>query len=318
MITNYSRAPVRKCLSFFAAICLMAAGCADPPGGDNRVHPTYDEKTGRLTRLAYDSDGDGSTDTWGVMDGARVVRVEADENQDGKVDRWEHHLSPSDGQGLSPLETIERVERSTRHDGQVSRWEHFEKGVLVRVEEDTNGDHKVDKWETYAGGSLISMALDTEGLGKPDRRLTYRFDGSLDRLERLSDGSVGNQSEPAAQGPVSLSGTAKDEAKKPYLEFSARARDIQQGLVAGLTLLDLNGNFSLAGLTANTYIIELLNTDGKVVCTEGPFDMTQQTIKNDITIDCDKIPVAWWLLGAAALAGIPAGVAAGRPMSPAQ
>jgi hypothetical protein len=190
--------------------------------------------------------------------------------------------------------------------------------VLVRVEEDTNGDHKVDKWETYAGGSLISMALDTEGLGKPDRRLTYRFDGSLDRLERLSDGSVGNQSEPAAQGPVSLSGTAKDEAKKPYLEFSARARDIQQGLVAGLTLLDLNGNFSLAGLTANTYIIELLNTDGKVVCTEGPFDMTQQTIKNDITIDCDKIPVAWWLLGAAALAGIPAGVAAGRPMSPAQ
>jgi hypothetical protein len=190
-------ARVLACLSF-AVLCLTAAGCAEPSVGDDRVQPTYDEKTGRLTRLAYDSNGDGSTDTWGVMDGARVVRVEADENQDGKVDRWEYHLAPSDGEGLSPLETIERVERSTRHDGQVSRWEHFEKGTLVRVEEDTNGDHKVDKWETYANGSLASMMLDTEGLGKPDRRLIYKFDGSLDRIERLSDGSV-VETVPAAQ-----------------------------------------------------------------------------------------------------------------------
>src|SRR5262245_15080323 len=57
------------------------------------VKSEYD-KSGRLTRLTYDRDGDGKIDAWGYMDGSRVVRVEVDENGDGQVDRWEYHTDP--------------------------------------------------------------------------------------------------------------------------------------------------------------------------------------------------------------------------------
>ena len=156
------------------------------PSSAERIQPAYDGTSGRLNKLAYDANGDGTTDTWGYMDGVRVVRVEADENQDGQIDRWEFHREvPNAGKPGSPLDTVERVERATRHDGKVSRWEFFEQGALARVEEDTSGDGKVDKWETYANGSLVSMALDTTGRGQPDRRLLYRADGSFDRVETI-------------------------------------------------------------------------------------------------------------------------------------
>jgi hypothetical protein len=112
----------------------------------------------------------------------------------------------------------------------------------------------------------------------------------------------------AGQTTVTLAGTAKKEAKKPYLEFSARARNAQGGDIAGTTPLDTNGDFSLGNLPPANYVVELLNKDGKVVCTEGPYDLTGVTAKNDVDISCNKVPAAWWLLGAAAAAGVTAGV----------
>lgn len=109
---------------------------------------------------------------------------------------------------------------------------------------------------------------------------------------------------------TTLAGTAKDEAKKPYTEYTARARDVKAGTIGGSTPLDVQGNFSLIGLTTQNYLVELLNKDGKVVCTEGPFDMSKQAIKSDVVVDCGGIPAAWWLVGAAAAAGITAGIIA--------
>jgi hypothetical protein len=70
------------------------------------------------------------------MDGMRVVRVEVDEDGDGKVDRWEYHngSAPSGVAQGTVDKTIERIERATQHDGKVSRWERFDKGALVHVE----------------------------------------------------------------------------------------------------------------------------------------------------------------------------------------
>lgn len=168
---------------------VLAVGCSQSvpaPQGTEQIQPSYDPATGKLTRLAYDSNNDGTHDTWAYMDGPRLIRLEADENQDGKVDRWEYYPET----GVSGVrQPPERIERSTRFDGQVSRREFFEGGVLARVEEDTDGDGRVDKWETYAGGVLRLLALDTKGLGKPDRRLVYAADGSLDRIEEDADGS---------------------------------------------------------------------------------------------------------------------------------
>ena len=122
----------------------------------------------------------------------------------------------------------------------------------------------------------------------------------------------------AAQGNGALSGTAKDEAKKPYADYSARARDIQQGQIVSTTPLDTNGSFSLTGLATANLLVELVDKNGKVVCTEGPFDLAKQAQKSDVVVKCEKVPASWWLVGAAAAAGLTAGVASGEPASAAR
>jgi hypothetical protein len=115
----------------------------------------------------------------------------------------------------------------------------------------------------------------------------------------------------AQQAPpsVTISGIAKKEAKKPYTDYTTRARDVQTGVIAGTaTNSDPDANFSITGLPPANYVVELLNKDGKIVCTEGPYDLTKTFVKNDVDISCNKVPAAWWLLGIAAAAGITAGV----------
>jgi hypothetical protein len=117
----------------------------------------------------------------------------------------------------------------------------------------------------------------------------------------------------AGQQTATIAGTAKDEAKKPYADYTVRARDVSTGMIAGNVPLNTDGNFSLPDLSSSKYLVELVmhkNNQDKVVCTEGPFDLTQQMLKNDVVIDCGKVPAAWWLLGAAAAAGITAGIVA--------
>jgi hypothetical protein len=125
-----------------------------------------------------------------------------------------------------------------------------------------------------------------------------------------------------AQQTGALSGTAKNEAKKPFFEYTVQARNVGAGVsggpIAGAVALDANGNFSLTSLMPSKYVIELLNKNGKIVCTEGPYDLTQQLVKNDVVIDCKHVPVAWWLLAAAGAAAITAGVVAGGPTSASQ
>jgi hypothetical protein len=158
----------------------------------------YDKTTGKLKLLKYDSDGNGTVDTWSYMDGARVVRIEIDKNEDGKIDRWEYYDAnqklvrigtsrAQDGKEdswsyLAPDGAIERIEVSGKRDGKISRIEHYAKNVLVSAEEDGDGDGKMDKWETYDGARLASIAFDTAHRGTPDRRLIYGADGSA-RLE---------------------------------------------------------------------------------------------------------------------------------------
>jgi hypothetical protein len=198
-----------RCISFatvnFAAtiaaatLCLACgktSGSAATPGGSagseaqQAVTSEYNAD-GRLTKLSYDRDHDGKIDTWGYMDGTRVVRVEVDENGDGIVDHWEYHSKdaappPLDHPGPDP--TLERIEQATRYDGKVSRWEYFDHGELTHAEEDTDGDGKIDKWETYTAGVLTSIALDTAGRGTPNRRLVYK-DGVFDHAETDQTGS---------------------------------------------------------------------------------------------------------------------------------
>jgi hypothetical protein len=130
----------------------------------------------------------------------------------------------------------------------------------------------------------------------------------------------------AGQQTVTIAGTARDEAQRPYPDRNTvQARAVggpQDGQVVATTKLNNEANFSLPNLPAGNYTIELVvinpgNGEQRIVCTEGPFAMTQQLLRNDVVIDCGKVPVAWWLLGAAGAAGITAGILAANA-SPSQ
>ncbi|MEO6213928.1 MAG: hypothetical protein ABIP65_09910 [Vicinamibacterales bacterium] len=117
------------------------------------------------------------------------------------------------------------------------------------------------------------------------------------------------------QGAGSISGTADKQAKKPYADYSVRARNVQMGNIGASMPLDTEGKFALVNIDPAKYLVELLDKNGKVVCTEGPFDLSRQALKANVTIDCGN-PAAWWLLAAAGAAGITAGVVNSGPASP--
>jgi hypothetical protein len=120
-------------------------------------------------------------------------------------------------------------------------------------------------------------------------------------------------------GPGLIGGNAKKEAKKPYENYQVRARSIAAGQIVATTHLDAaEADFALRGLTPDRYMVELVNLrNGKVVCTEGPFELTSaDPNRTGVVIDCQKVPVAWLLLGAAGAAGITAAVATGDSRSP--
>jgi hypothetical protein len=163
-----------------------------------RIQPVYDAKTGKLQLLKYDANGNGTIDTWSYMDGARIVRIEVDSDEDGKIDRWEYY-GPNQqiekigfsrlGDGKEdawrfpgPSGAFDRIGISTRRDGKITRTEHYDGDRLVSAEEDVDEDGKIDKWETYKGDHLASVAFDTMHRGTPDRRMVYGVNGSA-RLE---------------------------------------------------------------------------------------------------------------------------------------
>src|SRR5262245_21732994 len=132
---------------------VFLSGCDRGVQKRSGILPEYDSKTGKLTLIRYDSDHNGRTDTWSYMDGARIVRIEIDRNEDGRIERWEHY---AEGNTLTKVGfsrrndgvedawifgksdgTIDRIEISTRRDGVIDRIEHYEKNLLLTAEEDT-------------------------------------------------------------------------------------------------------------------------------------------------------------------------------------
>jgi len=175
------------------SVLTLTISCGSQPG-ENRVKAIYDESTGKLGQLTVDAEKDGKPNIFSYMDGAKFIRVEIDNNEDGLIDRWEYYgadqrlekvgfsrsnegkadawaFEGSDG-------SIAKVEVSTYRDGRANRTEFYEKGVLVRAEEDTNKDGRVDKWETYANGGLSTVAFDIKGTGVPEQVIDYRPDSA--------------------------------------------------------------------------------------------------------------------------------------------
>jgi antitoxin component YwqK of YwqJK toxin-antitoxin module len=181
------RKPLRA-LPVFAAILSISCGGRTPKS--DRVQATYDKQSGKLVQLTVDAKKDGKPDIYSYMDGTNFVRIEIDNDEDGKIDRWEYYgkdhklekvgfSRANDGKPDSwayqaPDGSIARVEISTHRDGKIDRTEFYQNGVLVRAEIDGDGDGKVDKWETYADGALATVSFDTNHSGTPTTTIDYR------------------------------------------------------------------------------------------------------------------------------------------------
>jgi antitoxin component YwqK of YwqJK toxin-antitoxin module len=164
--------------------------CSKPSSLPNKVDATYDKTSGKLVQLTVNAVKDGKPNIYSYMDGTRFLRIEIDNDEDGKIDRWEYYGSnqkiekvgmsrSNDGKQDSwayqaPDGTVSKIEMSTHRDGKVNRIEFYEKGALARVEEDTDGDGRPDKWETYENGTLATAAFDTTHSGAPDKTIDYR------------------------------------------------------------------------------------------------------------------------------------------------
>jgi hypothetical protein len=147
-------------------LALISAACGDDTNHSarNAIQPVYNTQTGRLELLKYDANGNHKPDTFSYMNGAQILRIEIDPDEDGRIDRWEYYV---DG-------ALVRLAVSTRHDGKATRMEFFEGNLLARAEEDTDFDGHIDKWETFdAAGRMSSVAFDTTHQGRADRRLMY-------------------------------------------------------------------------------------------------------------------------------------------------
>lgn len=175
----------------------------------------YDAKTGRLAGVVFDANKNGRNESTSVMDGTRIVRVELDWDENGKVERWDFYnadrslqkvgfASRNDGvmdsQAFYSLDgRVERIEVSTARDGRFNRIEFYdEREQLVRTEEDTNGDGRPDKWDTFApvanprpdlpGYTVTTSAFDEKGAGYPTRRIVFGVGGAIDYVEVDPDG----------------------------------------------------------------------------------------------------------------------------------
>ena len=159
------------------AVLLSAPACESR--STTAIEPVYDPLTGKLQLMKSDTNGNGKVDTVSHMDGTRVLRIDIDNDEDGRVDRSEYYDAD---------QHLEKIATSSANDGTIDRTEFYEHDALVRAEEDGDGDGKIDKWERYENGRLASVAFDTVHRGTPDRRFVYGVDGAT-RLETDVDGT---------------------------------------------------------------------------------------------------------------------------------
>lgn len=150
-----------------AFIALLAGACsgAQPV---SVLETAYDKDTGRLREISISKAKDGKPNIFSYMDGRKFVRIEIDQNEDGKIDRWEYYTAD---------QKLEKVGFSRANDGVVDAWAfRAPDGTVGRVEVSTRRDGRVDKWETYQDGRLINVAFDTNGDGEPNHVIDYRKD----------------------------------------------------------------------------------------------------------------------------------------------
>ena len=147
-----------KMMPVLVVMLVTLVGCSPDPETERlrrTVRAEYDEETGRLSQITYDSNDDGNVDTWSYMDGTRVIRVEMDRDEDGVIDRWEYY----DEAGV-----LQKVGMSRVKDGRPDAWMFpDDEGAVARIEVSTRRDDVINRWEWYEQDALVREAGDDRG-----------------------------------------------------------------------------------------------------------------------------------------------------------
>lgn len=208
------------------AVALLSAACSRKPAGE-QPRADYDPATGRLREIVFDANKNGKNDAVSHMDGTRILRIDLDFDENGKVERWDFYgtdgklekvglASRNDGvmdsqAFYSPAGALERIEISTKRDGRFDRTEFYKSNVLVRSQDDSNRDGRPDKWDDYLprpnhaawepAYAISATSFDDTGSGRPERRFVYAPDGSVARVEFDPD-ATGNWRPRAAAAAI--------------------------------------------------------------------------------------------------------------------
>ena len=103
----------------------------------------------------------------------------------------------------------------------------------------------------------------------------------------------------SAQG-ATLKGIAQGADQKPLPNYTVQVRNVANGQIAGTTTSTAAGSFSLEGLTAGNYVIEIVDAAGKVVGLSSSISVAAGATVT-VTVNATA---ATALLGAAAGGGV--------------
>jgi hypothetical protein len=134
---------------------------------------------------------------YGYLDGASSwfhsrfeLGVRYDRNRDGKPDLVDYH---------GPDQKVLRVEEDNNFDGKADSWWYYRWGNLIRGEYDLDFDGVVDKWSEFEHGIFVGSGTDTDGDGKPDVFSLYAH-GVLSEIDWKPGGKGLNRREVYAKG----------------------------------------------------------------------------------------------------------------------
>jgi hypothetical protein len=159
---------------------------------------------------------------------------------------------------------------------------------------------------------VVSVAMNGPWTGSWNARkisLSRKVKGSRMGFRQVVAGSLAvmlavGASPLLAQQQGSISGRAVDEAERPYNQFTVRIVRPETGELVSSQVLDSQGLFSIGSLPVGPgLLVQLIDTseDNEVVCTEGPFTLTQSAASlADVNIECGAPPAALWLIAGAA------------------
>jgi hypothetical protein len=98
----------------------------------------------------------------------------------------------------------------------------------------------------------------------------------------------------------SVAGVAKDTMGRPMANTTVRLRNVVTGQLAGTTRTSVAGAFAFENLTSGNYIVETLDSNGRIVAASSSLDLAPGATLTGIAV---TVPNAATQAGGAAAAG---------------